>query len=79
MDRFGRGLVAGVVGGIAMNAWGFISKYVLHFTTLSFTDWAGIMVYGYLPHNIKETLYALIQHLVWVGALGVYITFEKDH
>ncbi|MEW6536939.1 MAG: hypothetical protein AB1454_15115 [Candidatus Auribacterota bacterium] len=38
-DRLTRGFVAGVAGGIAMNAWGFLAG-TLNMTTLRMVDWS---------------------------------------
>lgn len=75
MDRLYRGAIAGVIGGIVMNSWSFLSYHVLHFTTRRFTDWMGVVVYGDLPRTLPETLYALMLHLVWVGLLGVLFAY----
>lgn len=75
MDRYFRGMISGVVGGIIMNAWSFFSYHVLHVTTMRFVDWAGILLYGNPPVGLGQTLFALFMHLVWVGMLGVIFAF----
>ncbi len=79
MDRLYRGAVAGIVGGIVMNAWSFFSYHILYFNTRRYTDWMGVIVYGDLPRTLAETLYALMLHLVWVGLLGVLFAYLIPH
>lgn len=75
MDRFHRGLIAGIIAGVIMNVWSFISYYLLQFTTRKYVDWTGVILYGDLPRNIGETIYALLIHLVWTGLLGVIFAY----
>ena len=75
MDRFFRGMTAGMLGGILMNAWSFFSYSMLHFTTMRFVDWTGIVLYGHPPIGFGQTLYALFFHLFWAGFLGVIFAF----
>ncbi|KJS14280.1 MAG: hypothetical protein VR67_00600 [Peptococcaceae bacterium BRH_c8a] len=71
MDRFYRGFVAGVVGGLAMNVWSLFSYYILNFSERRFLDWASMIIYGSLPTSTFQIVYAQIIQLLWVGLLGI--------
>jgi hypothetical protein len=74
-DRFERGFIAGVIGGIIMNIWSFISGY-LQFTHLRMVDWAGIMFFGHTPpFTLLENIVALGLQLGFSGFLGVVFAF----
>ncbi|PKM87781.1 MAG: hypothetical protein CVU87_08935 [Firmicutes bacterium HGW-Firmicutes-12] len=75
MDRFFRGVVAGIAGGIVMNIWSFFSYHILHFTKMRFLDWAGILLYGHLPEGLGETVYATFIQIIWAGFMAVFFTF----
>lgn len=75
MDRFYRGLLAGMVAGVPMNAWDLISYHLLHFSKLRYLDWASVVIYGDLPNNNLAVAFALISHIFWVGFLGVGFAF----
>jgi len=70
VDRVFRGAVSGIIAGLFMNAWSFIS-YILNFTKLRFIDWAAILIYGYPPAGLAQDLFALFLHLVWASFLGI--------
>ncbi len=74
MERFYRGLAAGVIAGIPMNIWSFVS-YALGFTKRRYLDWAGFMLYGTPPKTLWEQAYALLAHFGWVGFLGVLFAY----
>lgn len=74
MDRFTRGLVSGMAGGLVMNAWSFIA-FSLNIMHLRYLDWAGVILLGRLPSNVLETLFSLVIHIFWVGGLGVIFAF----
>jgi len=75
MDRFFRGFIAGVVGGLIMNAWSLFSFHILHFTDRRYLDWASAVLYGHLPSSTFEAVYALIIQILWVGLLGILFAF----
>ena len=75
MDRFYRGFLAGVVGGIIMNIWSFISVDLLNFSEFHFIDWAAVMTYGSPPDNFLENMMSLITHLAWTGFLGIVTAY----
>ena len=71
MDRFHRGLVAGIVAGLAMNLWTLLPLFILNWEVLRFIDWAGIVIFGDLPRSHLQGLFALVMQLLWTGLLGV--------
>jgi hypothetical protein len=75
MDRFFRGLVAGIAGGVAMNIWSAFAYYILKLPIRRFIDWAGIVLYGDYPHTVYESLFALLMQILWVGLLGVIFAY----
>jgi len=79
MDRFTRGLVAGMVGGVVMNAWDLTSYHLLHFSKQRYLDWASVLIYGNLAKDFPGVTFALISHLFWVGFLGVIFAFLIPH
>jgi hypothetical protein len=79
VDRFFRGFTAGVVGGLAMNLWTLFAVTVLNWEIIRFIDWAGIIIFGDLPANLMQGLFALLMHLLWVGVLGIGFAFLVPH
>ncbi|MTI85893.1 MAG: hypothetical protein FH756_18855 [Firmicutes bacterium] len=75
MDRFFRGFVAGVVGGVIMNIWSVVSVNLLHLSKFHYLDWAAVMTFGYPSGNILESLMSLATHLVWTGFLGIVAAY----
>lgn len=70
MDRFVSGWFSGLVAGIAMNIWSFISSHLLSFTKFRIVDWTGGMIYGKLPESALEVIVALALNLLFAGFLG---------
>lgn len=75
MDRFLRGLISGVIGGVVMNIWSMTSYYFFHFSNRRFLDWAAVLIFGHLPSNIYETLLALLTQILWAGFLGILFAY----
>lgn len=75
MDRFFRGLIAGITGGIAMNLWSLIAVYILNWPIRRFIDWAAVLLYGRLPGSFAETSFALLMHILWTGTLGIIFAY----
>lgn len=75
MDRFHRGLLAGVTGGVVMNLWSFFAYYVLDLNILRFLDWANVLTFGHLPKNYIEATFSLFLQLMFTGMLGVFFAF----
>ncbi len=75
MDRTYRGIIAGVIGGLSMQAWDLFSYYVLKFGSFRYLDWAGMMIYGEPPQNFYETIMSFTMQIIWAGLLGVFFAF----
>jgi len=75
MDRYHRGLVAGMIAGIPMNIWDLISYHYLRFSELRYLDWSAVTIFGHLPKGNAEIAFALISHFFWVGFLGMIFAF----
>lgn len=74
MDRFTRGLLAGIVAGIPMNIWS-LAAYYTDLSNQRLLDWGSIMVFGHYPQNIIQLIVGQISQLLWVGFLGVLFSF----
>lgn len=75
MDRFARGFIGGLTGGIVKIGWGFFAYYILHFTKLQFADWASVLIYGRKAATTAEFVVATIAYLVFVGLLGIVFAY----
>ncbi|MEL7567518.1 MAG: hypothetical protein AAGU27_21940 [Dehalobacterium sp.] len=72
MDRTTRGLIAGTIAGVAMNAWNLFEYYILHLTEIRFLDWLAVLITWSKPANGFQTIIALVlQTIVWDGFLGI--------
>lgn len=72
MDRTTRGLLAGIIAGVAMNIWNLLDYYILHITGIRFLDWFAVLVSWSKPSGVgAEILSLLLQIIVWDGFLGV--------
>lgn len=76
MDRYFRGLVAGVAGGVAMNLWSAFAVSILKLKIIRFINWAGYILYGDLPRTHFQGFYALLIQLTWVGLLGIIFAYS---
>lgn len=65
MDRFFRGLVAGIIGGLVMNIWNLTSYYLLNFANISVIDWSGIILLGYKPVTNAQYILSYIAQVFW--------------
>jgi len=70
MDRFIAGWVSGLIAGVLMNAWSFLSFHVLSLTEHMIIDWTGGMIYGKAPESILEIFVALLLNFLFAGFLG---------
>ncbi len=71
MDRTLRGLLAGIIAGIAMNVWNLLDYHFFHITQIRFLDWAAILLTWSKPPSAIETVIHLLIHLLWDGFLGI--------
>lgn len=71
MDRTTRGLLAGIIASISMNAWNLFDYYFLGITQIRFLDWVSVLLTLDKPFNTTVAVISLlIQMIVWDGFLG---------
>jgi len=75
MDRFTKGLLAGISGGIVMNIWDFISYYGLRLSTDRYLDWAAIILLGDIPASLFGTIFSLVVQILFAGFVGVIFIY----
>lgn len=75
MDRFFRGFLAGVSGGLAMNLWSYVAYNIIKVTKIRFLDWAAVIIFGHMPLSKPEAIYALAVQLGFSGGLGVLMSY----
>lgn len=72
MDRTTRGLLAGIIGGIAMNVWNLADYYLFHITTIRFIDWFSVLTTWERSTSALQTIIDLVlQIIIWDGFLGI--------
>ncbi len=69
------GFIAGVIGGIIMNAINLAAYFILNTTNIRFLDWASIIILGSMPSNSAEFFYALFIQLMFSGVMGVIFNY----
>jgi len=69
-DRFTRGMLAGIVAGIITKVYDLLAFY-LHFSTLRWLDFAGIMLLGRKPPNLAEQIFVTFGVWFFHAILGV--------
>lgn len=75
MDRFFRGLLAGMAGAIPMNIWSFISFHFVGLADRRIADWASIMLFGSPPNTLLELFLAIFAQILWSGFLGILFAY----
>ncbi len=73
-DRFTRGFLSGVIAGIPTLIFSLVA-FVLHWTTLRWSSFAAILIYGRKSGNLSEEIFATLAVFVLCGILGVIIAF----
>lgn len=73
-DRFTRGSIAGLIGGIFTTVLGMVF-YLIKFGTLRFADFAAILVYGRKAQGLLELLFATVIHWGFSAAVGIIFVF----
>lgn len=69
-DRFLRGFLSGIAGGIVLNIIDVIAN-ILKIDEKTYFDWAGIIIFGSSPHSLLEHILAVIIQLFFCGGLGI--------
>lgn len=70
-NRLTNGFIAGIAGGIAMNAFNLLDYYVLHTTTFRVLDWASVFIYGQRTQSLWGNIFALIAQIMLTSFQGV--------
>ncbi len=82
MERYIRGITAGIIAAILMIVWDFLSFYILQFHDHLYLNWASVLIYGRLPDNTAEYIFCFITKIAWAGFLGLLfalaVPFEKS-
>lgn len=73
-DTFTKGLLAGLVGGIATTTVG-LPVYLLRKSTLRFADFSAILIYGHKPTGLLEYLFAMLVHWGFAAVGGIVFAF----
>ena len=73
-DRFIRGLLAGIIAGIAMDTIDLIG-YWLKLDQARYLDFAAVIAFGKTASSWMETILSLIIELMFKGLLGVLFVF----
>lgn len=73
-DRFTKGFLAGIIGGVSTTILGYLF-FQLKFGTLRFADFAAIMVYGREAEGVLEVLFAILIHWGFSGAAGAFFVY----
>lgn len=74
-DRVGRGFIAGLLAGVAMNLFSFLA-IMMNWTHLPFWKWAAIVILA--KENVGGPLefsIGLFSHLFFTGLLGIVFSF----
>lgn len=79
MDRTLKGFIAGIGASLVVNAIQLPAYYWFHIIKIRFLDWAAILVMRGLPQNTAETIFALVQQLLWDGLLGSIFALMLPH
>lgn len=74
-DRFMRGLLAGMIGGIAALAVNLLLTDVLNFGKLHFYQISGVMIFGHLPRGLMQSIFAEIGHIGLSSAVGIVLAY----
>lgn len=73
-DRFTRGCMVGLAGGIATTLIGYLFS-LLKFGTLRFADFAAIFIYGREAKGLFEVLFAILIHWGFSAAAGIIFVY----
>ena len=74
-DRLTRGFLAGVLAGIPTIITGLITRFILHATTLLYTDFASILVFGTKAQTIKGHIFSFVVVCMFWGLDGIIFAY----
>ena len=66
-DRFTKGLIAGLIGGIAMNLIDYIFFYLFNFSKERLLDFGAETIFGHRASTLIETVIAQSGQLMFAG------------
>lgn len=69
-DRVTSGFIAGIIAGVAMNIVDW-TGYSSGLYAERLLDWAAVAIYGRLPDNVVEVIWAQIGQIFFAGFLGI--------
>jgi len=74
-DKFTRGFIAGITGGLVANIASLLFGF-LGLTTLRFADWTAIIILGQTPpFSTGEILFSLAVNIGFTGILGIVFIY----
>lgn len=73
-DRFFRGYIAGLVGGVVMTLINQLTV-VLGLVSIRLIDWVGMIFLGYVPATVGEQLLCLTIQLVHAAVVGILFAY----
>lgn len=75
-DRFERGFMAGIIGGLVSNGWSMFAG-ALDMTTVRQADLIALLIYGHVPpFGWDEITLALVGHVLLSGILGIVFAYS---
>jgi len=74
-DRFTRGFIAGLIGGIAMNILNYIARTWLHLPRSYVVNYTGVVIFGHQPDTTAEYLFSLFSQIGFAGFLGIIFAY----
>lgn len=74
-DRFMRGLLAGLSGGVAALILNLLLIDVLGFGKLHFFEISGVMILGQLPDGLIQDIFAEVGHLGLSATVGIALAY----
>lgn len=73
-DRFVNGLLTGAIAGIVLNILN-LAAYYLHWSSIRYLDWAGILIFGRKPVLLSEEIFAQLVQLAFSAFIGVLFAY----
>lgn len=74
-DRFTRGFIAGIAGGIAMEITNVINYDIFHIAKMRLLEWASIFVHGNKTTTTGEFVFALMIQILFSGLVGIIFAY----
>lgn len=74
MDRFFRGFIAGIIGGVPSIIFNNLTKY-FHFSSVRFSDFFAVFIYGFKTSSLQYVLFSIFGQFIFFGILGSIFAF----